>query len=174
MQPALSEQLIELIPRLRRFACGLSGSSDSGDELVQAACERLLQRQTQLRADTRLVSWMYRVIRNLHLDGLRAQSVRERGAETLLREVTESPATADRSMDNHLLLHEVQAAMQRLSEEHRSALMLICVEGISYQDAADILQVPVGTVTSRLVRARKALLKTMGHADGNSVLEASG
>lgn len=171
VQLDLTEQLIELIPRLRRFARGLSGSPDSGDDLVQAACERLLQRQGRLHADTRLLSWMYRVIRNLHVDGLRSQSVRERGAETLLREVSE---TSDRSLDNHLLLHEVQAALQKLSEEHRSALMLICVEGASYQEAADILRVPVGTVTSRLVRARKALLRAMGHEEGNRVLEASG
>ena len=77
-------------------------------------------------------------------------------------------------MENHMRLNEVHEAMQQLSEEHRSALMLICVEGVTYQDAADILQVPVGTITSRLVRARKALLKTMGHADAKSALEASG
>ena len=174
VQLDLSEQLVELIPRLRRFARGLSGSADAGDELVQAACERLLQRQTQLRADSRLASWMYRVIRNLHLDSLRAKSVRDRGAETLLREVSETPVAANRSLDSHLMLHEVQLAMQQLSEEHRSALMLICVEGVSYQDAADILQVPVGTIASRLVRARKALLKTMGHEDAKRALEASG
>ena len=81
VQPDLTEQLIELIPRMRRFATGLSGSTAWGDDLVQTACERLLLRKDSLKADTRLDSWMYQVIRNLHIDGIRAQSVRDRNAE---------------------------------------------------------------------------------------------
>ena len=88
MHPDLSEQLIELIPRMRRFATGLSGSLDRGDELVQAACERLLRHQSRLRAETRLDSWLYQVIRNLHVDNVRAQSVRERGAQQMKQTAT--------------------------------------------------------------------------------------
>lgn len=157
MQDDLNEQLKELIPRLRRFACGLVGSLDRGDELVQAACERLLNHRSRLRPDTRLDSWLYQVIRNLHIDGLRAQTVRDRGAQQIAQAAESMPPSAS-GLDDHLLLHEVQAAMQQLPEEQRSALMLVCVEGFSYKEAAEVLQVPIGTVTSRLVRGRKALI----------------
>jgi RNA polymerase sigma-70 factor (ECF subfamily) len=167
----LSEQLIELIPRLRRFACGLSGSMDRGDELVQIACERLLKGHERLRPDTRLDSWLYRVIRNLHIDAVRAESVRERGAEQLRLAAVPSSLPVN-SLDSHLMLHEVQAAMQELSQDHREALMLICVEGLSYREAAEVLGVPMGTVTSRLLRARQALLKRLGDEDEESAEEA--
>lgn len=161
VQPDLTEQLIELIPRMRRFATGLSGSAAWGDDLVQAACERLLQRKDSLRPDTRLDSWMYQVIRNLHIDGIRAQSVRDRNADEIKLVADLRPVSTD-PMQNHIRLGEVNDAMQLLSEEHRSALMLICVEGLSYKEAAEVLQVPMGTVTSRLVRARKSLVEKLG------------
>lgn len=172
MQADLNKQLTELIPRLRRFAIGLSGSRDKGDELVQRACERLLAHHERLRPDTSLGSWMYRVIRNLHIDTVRAQSVRERGAQQI-RQSAELGLVTGNSMDSILRLHEVHEAMQQLSEEHRSALLLICVEGLSYKEAAETLQVPMGTVTSRLVRARKALLALMREDPGSQDLEAS-
>jgi RNA polymerase sigma-70 factor (ECF subfamily) len=161
-QPDLTQQLIELVPRMRRFAAGLSGSSDRGDELVQAACERLLTRRASLRPDTRLDSWLYQVIRNLHIDGIRAQAVRERGAEKIRRTADLRLVTSD-PVGDHIRLDEVHRVMQELSEEHRAALMLICVEGLSYKEAAEVLQVPMGTVTSRLVRARKSLIEKLGN-----------
>ena len=167
MQPDLSEKLIELIPRMRRFAAGLSGSTDSGDELVQAACERLLLNQAKLRPDTKLDSWLFRVIRNLHIDAIRAQSARERNMREV-GHVAELHLVTSNPMEVGAHLDEVTSAMQQLSEEHRAVLMLICVEGLSYKEAAEVLGVPTGTVTSRLVRARSALMKRLdnGHADG--------
>jgi RNA polymerase sigma-70 factor (ECF subfamily) len=161
VQPDLTEQLIELIPRMRRFATGLSGSTAWGDDLVQAACERLLQRKDALQPDSRLDSWLYQVIRNLHIDGIRAQSVRDRNADEIKLVADLRPVSTD-PMQAHIRLGEVNDAMQLLSEEHRSALMLICVEGLSYKEAAEVLQVPMGTVTSRLVRARKSLIEKLG------------
>ncbi len=172
MQRELSEQLTELIPRMRRFASGLCGSRDHGDELVQAACERLLQHQSRLRPDTRLDSWLYRVIRNLHVDSVRSQTVRDRGAQQIRLNAESEPATHN-NLDNHLRLHEIQQALLQLSEEHRSALMLICVEGLTYKEAAEVLQVPMGTVTSRLGRARKALVAQIGEEARSLDLEAS-
>ena len=172
MQPDLSEQLVELIPRMRRFAAGLSGNADRGDELVQAACERLLRNKDRLRADTRLDSWLYQVIRNLHVDGIRAQSVRDRSAQEM-RQTAELHVVTSTSMESHMMLHELEAAMEELSEEHRAVLMLICVEGLSYKEAANVLQVPIGTVTSRLIRARKALIANLGSKNGDYELEAS-
>jgi RNA polymerase sigma-70 factor (ECF subfamily) len=156
---------------MRRFACGLSGSLDRGDELVQSACERLLKNQQRLRPDTRLDSWMYQVIRNLHLDALRAASVRDRGAQQM-RQAAELRPAVEPPLEGQMALHEVQAQMAKLSEGHRTVLMLVCVEGLSYKEAADVLQVPMGTVTSRLVRARKALIEQLGADNVKLELEA--
>ena len=167
----LDKQLVDLIPRLRRFSRGLTGNREQGDELVQAACERLLRHQSRLRADTRLDSWLFRVIRNLHVDSIRAQAVRDRTAQTVRQEARTREEGID-TLHDHLTVHEVQRAMLRLSEEHRSALMLVCVEGLSYREAAEVLQVPMGTVTSRLTRARKALIAQMAGDDGRIDREA--
>ncbi len=166
MRNDLGEQLKELIPRMRRFACGLAGSIDSGDDLVQAACERLLNHHARLRPDTRLDSWMYQVIRNLHIDGIRSQAVKQRGAETIRQNLV-LVGGSESNLDNHLELHEVQDAMRKLPEEQRAALMLVCVEGFSYKEAAEVLGVPMGTVTSRLVRGRSALIALMEDGSGS-------
>lgn len=167
VQPDLSNKLIELIPRMRRFAAGLCGNADAGDELVQTACERLLLNQAKLRADTKLDSWLYRVIRNLHIDAIRAQSARDRNLQEVGR-VAELRLVKNDDMEVGAHLDEVVTAMQQLSEEHRSVLMLVAVEGMSYKEAAEVLDVPIGTVTSRLVRARSALMKRLDdeHAEG--------
>jgi len=172
VQPDLSEQLVELIPRMRRFASGLCGSTDQGDELVQTACERLLRSQDRLRADTRLDSWLYQVIRNLHIDGIRAQSVRERSAQALKCSAELHVATGS-SVENHMMLHELEDALGELSEEHRAVLLLICVEGLSYKEAAVVLEIPIGTVTSRLIRARKSLISNMTAKNPGGPLEVS-
>jgi RNA polymerase sigma-70 factor (ECF subfamily) len=135
----------------------LTGSLDCGDDLVQAACERLLNHHHRLAPNTRLDSWLYQVIRNLHIDGIRAQAVKHRAAETIRQDLAIVGAT-DSKLDNHLQIHEIQEALGRLPEEQRSALMLVCVEGFSYREAAEVLDVPIGTVTSRLVRGRSALI----------------
>lgn len=172
VQPDLSEQLVELIPRMRRFAAGLCGSTDRGDELVQAACERLLRNKDQLRTDTRLDSWLFQVIRNLHIDGIRAQNVRDRSSREM-QQSAELHVVNSSPMESHMMLHEIEAAMRQLSDEHRTILMLICVEGLSYKESANLLQVPIGTVTSRLVRARKALIAKLGPRHSGHELEAS-
>ena len=107
------------------------------------------------------------MIRNLHIDAIRANSARERN----LREVgyvAELRLVTSNGLEDDAHLDDVAKAMQQLSEEHRAVLMLICVEGLSYKEAAAVLEVPTGTVTSRLVRARNALMKILddGHADG--------
>ncbi len=169
----LIRELKHLIPRMRRFAAGLAGSTDGGDELVQAACERLLRHSVGLRSETRLDSWLYKVIRNLHIDAIRAQSVRDRNAEELRHVTSLRPVDRD-PMDSHLRLREVDQAMAALSEEHRSVLMLICVEGLSYKETAEVLQLPMGTVTSRLVRARQALMERLDQQSAGVDLGASG
>ena len=140
--------------------------------MVQAACERLLNHRARLRPDTRLDSWLYQVIRNLHVDAIRAQSVRDRSAQQI-RLVSESQPVRSNELDDQLHLHDVHEAMLQLPEEQRSALMLVCVEGLSYKEAAEVLQVPMGTVTSRLVRGRKALIAMLESDSAEFGMEVS-
>lgn len=91
-----------------------------------------------------------------------------------MRQVADVSARNADSLEGEMALHEIQRGMAALSEEHRTVLMLVCVEGLSYRETADILQVPMGTVTSRLVRARKALIEQLGEDSVKLELEALG
>ena len=149
------DQLIAVLPRLRRFARGLTGSVVEADDLVQAACERALARRHQFQEGTRFDSWMFRIVQTIWIDQLRARAVRKEESE-----VVEARAGSDepmRRVEARLTLSEVRRAVDRLSPEQRAALLLVTVEGLSYKEAAEVIQVPVGTVMSRLARARLAL-----------------
>jgi RNA polymerase sigma-70 factor (ECF subfamily) len=160
MENSLGQQLIELLPRLRRFAYGLSGNADKGEELLQTACERALAKSDQWQPDSRLDHWMFRIIRNVRIDELRSQSIQKRGMEKITPIYEE--AYDDRYMlDSQIAADEVHQAMNRLSEDHRTILLLVGVEGYAYKEVSEILEIPMGTVTSRLIRARKALLKEL-------------
>jgi len=152
----IREELVALLPRLRRFAYGLSGQRDDADDLVQAACERALERSDQWEPGTRLDSWMYRIIQNLWFDRLRSRKVR---GDLVDIEAIEPRADehAHRAPELRSDLARVSDALQQLRPEHRELLMLVCVEELSYKEAAELLQIPMGTVMSRLARARLAL-----------------
>ena len=150
-------ELVSLLPRLRRFAYGLTGSLDAGDDLVQSACERALMRLDQFQPGTRLDSWMYRIVQNLWIDQRRAQRARpEAGMEPADLE-TLAVGNAESELDSRLALAAVQRAVAELPEDQRAVLLLVCVEGIAYKTAADVLDIPLGTVMSRLARARLAV-----------------
>ncbi len=150
------EELVALLPRLRRFAHGLSQQREEADDLVQEACERALSRSELWTPGTRLDSWMYRIIQNLWYDRLRSRRVR---GETVDADVLDQQADeqAHHLPERRQAVAEVSRRLQALSPEHREVLMLVCVEEHSYKEAADILQIPVGTVMSRLARARLQL-----------------
>lgn len=152
--------MLALLPRLRRFAYGLTGSIDDGDDLVQATCERAIRGIDTWQVGTRLDSWMYRIARNLFLNQVRDRKVRGQHLEIadLDRHASQDGA---REMDAHLTLGAVRRLVGRLPEEQRSVLMLVCVEGLSYKEVAEILDLPMGTVTSRLARARLSLKALM-------------
>jgi RNA polymerase sigma-70 factor (ECF subfamily) len=157
VQEQIRAELVALLPRLRRFAYGLTGSLDEGDDLVQSACERALARLDQFQPGTRLDSWMYRIVQTVWIDRRRAQQ--RRGEASMDPLDMEPLATADaaREMDARLSFQEVRAAVAELPEEQRAVLILVCVEGLAYKAAAEILDLPIGTVMSRLARARLAL-----------------
>lgn len=154
----IADQLIALLPRLRRFARALARNASDADDLVQIALERGLTRFDQWRPETRLEHWMFGILRNAWIDETRARRRRDRihAPEELGEHV------ADRASDAHIQRLSVEAAMERLPEEQRVVVALVLVEGLAYKEAAEVLEVPMGTVTSRLARAREALETLLG------------
>lgn len=150
-----------LLPRLRRFAHGLSRNSADADDLTQATIERALRSRDQWQAGTRLDSWSYRIMRNLWIDAARSQSrraMREAPEEEGLA-VGQDPRDA---MDAAVDLRRIMSAMSRLPDEQREIVALILVEGFGYREVSEMLGLPIGTVSSRLVRGRTALLAMVG------------
>jgi len=152
----LRTRMVELLPRLRRFAVALTGDLDQADDLVQEACMRALSRVEQWQPGTRLDSWMYRIAQNLWLDRMRARKVR---GEQVDVESAEALAGPDGRVvvESRLTLNAVSAAMAQLPDEQRLLIALVCIDGLSYKEAAEITETPIGTVMSRLARARREL-----------------
>ena len=154
----IHEQIIALLPRLRRFARNLTRNNHDADDMVQIALERALARLDQWRRDARLDSWMFKIVRNAWIDEVRSRARRDR---IFLPEESGSDVGVD-AMDEQVTLLSVQAAMLRLPEEQRLAVSLVLIEGLPYKDAAEVLEIPIGTLTSRLARGREALQTLLG------------
>jgi RNA polymerase sigma-70 factor, ECF subfamily len=157
--PEIQHAVVDLMPELRRFARSLTGSADAGNELVQAAYERALNNPEVLSAVEKPASWMYRIIRNLWIDEKR--SARDRLSAPI--EDAEHVATEDteRALSARSTLARVRDVMTALPEEQRVSIMLVCVQGLSYAEAAAELNIPVGTLMSRLCRGRLELARRM-------------
>ena len=158
---SFEDGLSQLLPRLRRFAHGLSRSPADADDLTQMTIERALRSREQWQEGTRLDSWTYRIMRNLWIDTVRS---RQRKAK-----VEAPPEEADRvgvdpgdQIAASIDLRRVMRAMAQLPDEQREVVALILVEGFGYREAAEMLDLPIGTVSSRLVRGRTALLEMLG------------
>ena len=159
----MRHKIVSLLPRLRGFAHALARSTDAADDLVQATCEKALRASDSFVRGTRLDSWMFRIMQNHWID-------------TVRKERPEAPLDADdsslqivgedgqRVTEARLTLATVQELIGRLPEEQRAVLVLVCVEDLSYREAAETLGVPVGTVMSRLSRARAALADAISDA----------
>ena len=156
MNQEIRDELIEMLPRLRRFAFGLTGSMQEADDLVQSACERALDRCHQWLPGTRLDSWMFKIIKNLHIDELRKHKLRGDPVDPDDHQPT-SDNNAHRAAEVRSRLKDVAAAMKQLPDDQQAVLMLVCVEEYSYREAAAIMDIPIGTVMSRLARARAGL-----------------
>ena len=150
---SIHEQIVTLLPRLRRFARNLTRNPHDADDIVQIAVERALTRLDQWRSDARLDSWMFKIVRNAWIDELRSRG--RRGKVFLAAEAGENIGTDSMAREAELL--SVQSAMARLPEDQREAVSLVLVEGLPYREAAEVLDVPIGTLTSRLARGREAL-----------------
>jgi RNA polymerase sigma-70 factor, ECF subfamily len=165
------ERIIEFLPRLRRFAYALTGDLDKADDLVQDTCERALERLHQWKPGTRLDSWMYRIAQNVWFDQYRARKVRRE--QTGLDEVENFAGDDGRLVtESRLTLAEVNEGIGRLPAEQQVLVAMVCVEGLSYKEAASILEIPIGTVMSRLARARQALYSVIAGEPASPVIAA--
>lgn len=162
------EKMIAFLPRLSRFAYSLTGNADQRDDLVQDTCLRALARRHQWQAGTRLESWMFRIAQNLWRDRLRAEKFRGEHVdlETIDLDTAGSASHTDgvSEVETRLALADVVRGLMQLPPEHRVVIALVCVESLTYQEAADVLELPVGTVMSRLARARLALHDAINRA----------
>lgn len=174
MDKRTKAEMIALLPRLRRFARGLTGSEEEADDLVQAACERAIQRIGQWQPGTRLDSWMFRIMQNLWIDAIRVGKLRGSHLSLVDPEGQKAPGMdGEQATMNRLTLEAVRRGVQRLPPDQRSVLLLVCVEGCSYKETAETLGIPVGTVMSRLSRARLALNRMVGGSE-TSIVAAKG
>jgi RNA polymerase sigma-70 factor (ECF subfamily) len=160
MASDVRQEMVALLPRLRRFALVRTGSREAADELVQTACERALARLDQFTPGTRLDSWMFRIIETLWIDTKRYAARRpEAGAKVI--ELMPFDARIHEQAEARADLAIVRAEVARLPEEQRSVLALVAIDGQTYQQAAETLGVPIGTIMSRLSRARRRLVDAL-------------
>ena len=149
----LASDIAALLPRMRRFARSLTFHHEDADDLVQIAMERALARTEQWTPGTRLDSWIFRIIKNAWIDEVRSRARRE---ELFVPEEA-GEHVGDDFAQAHQQRLAIQKAVSLLSEEHRLVVGLVLVDGLAYKDAAEVLEIPIGTLTSRLARAREAL-----------------
>ena len=161
-EPSLQQEIVALLPRLRRFARTLARHPHDADDLVQAAIERALNRLDQPRSDARLDGWMFKIMKNAWIDEVRSRGRRNR----LFAAEQAGENVGDTGNEPQVQALSVQAAMAQLPEDQRVAVGLVLVEGLPYKEAAEVLDIPIGTLTSRLARGRDALQKMLGGRDG--------
>lgn len=153
--------LLALLPRMRRFAAGLTRNLPEADDLCQMTIERALRSRGQWQAGTRLDSWMYRIMRNIWIDEGRATT---RQMKTFVDADEGLTVGQSGGQEARAALTDVDRALAKLPDEQREAVLLVMVEGYTYKEAAEIVECPVGTLNSRLVRGRDALMALLGDA----------
>ncbi len=147
------QEIAALLPRLRRFARTITYNREDADDLVQVAVERALGRSAQWEPGTRLDSWLFRIMKNAWIDEVRTRIRRDR----IFAPEAEGEHVGDDFAEAHQQRLAIQKAIGMLSDDHRIVIGLVLVDGLPYKEAADVLEVPIGTLTSRLARAREAL-----------------
>lgn len=153
--PAL---LPDLLPRLWAFALRITGDRHDAEDLVQLACVRALERSHQLQPDTSPLSWMFSIVHTTWINELRSRNVRGRSRQEWNDSVVETIADPSAQTPETDLMHQqILAAVNNLPDGQREVMLLVAVERFSYKEAAEILEVPIGTVMSRLSRARQTI-----------------
>jgi RNA polymerase sigma factor (sigma-70 family) len=153
--------LVELLPRLRRFARAICPGDADAQDLVQETVARALSARATFRPGTRLDSWAFTIMRRIHIDQGRSKT---RWGRVLRPEDEQTPNVPDGAQAGEALRADalaLQAAIRDLPEDQRLAVALVLVDGLSYAEAAQVMGVPAGTLTSRLVRGRQTLIQTL-------------
>lgn len=150
-----AERLVELIPRLRRYARALVGDRASADDLVQDTLERAWAKLHLYRSGTDLRAWLFTVMHNVHVNKLRARRATD-ALDEEMPELAQRPPQGDA-----LLVRDLDRSMAQLPAEQRAVLLLVALEDMSYEEVARTLGIPMGTVMSRLSRAREKLRSLM-------------
>ena len=153
---AFEQEIVDLLPRLRRLARVLTRDASTADDLVQIAVERALTRRDQWRPGTRLDSWVMRIMKNAWIDETRSRArwgkvLEAEDAGVHAADVSGQPAEQ----------MAIAQAMAALPDDQRIAVALVLVDGLSYAEAADLLEIPPGTLNSRLTRGRMALMEAL-------------
>jgi RNA polymerase sigma-70 factor (ECF subfamily) len=148
----MGELLVTQIPRLRRYARALTRSAEAADDLVQDCLERAWRKAHRWTPGTDLRAWLFTVMHNVYVNHVRRQ---QPVTEPMERNDYQDPRP--QSLDGELDMRDLEAGLAQLSDDQREVLLLVCLEELSYEQAADVLGVPVGTVMSRLHRARERL-----------------
>lgn len=152
--------MLLILPRLRRFALSLTRRADLADDLVQSTCEKALANQSSWQPGTRFDAWMFRIMRNAWIDTYRRKKTA--GTHDDLDLHPDIPGEAGNVAETRLTLKAVWNAIGSLPGQQREVLLLVCVEELTYAEAAEVLSVPVGTVMSRLARAREKVAQLAG------------
>jgi len=161
---SMKEQLMELLPALRRFSWSLTNSVHDADDLLQDTVERLLSKGVP--EDVELARWAFTVCRNLWVDEYRSRKVRQ--TVDLDPDLSEAgQVDGEKDVHTQMDLAQVNRAMQNLPQEQHLVLAMIAVQGLSYKGVAEVLDIPLGTVMSRLARARSNLMELMTHSSEN-------
>lgn len=153
------DEIEQSVPGLRRYARALTRNADRADDLVQDCIERALRKQGLFRPTGPLQAWLYRILLNLYRNGLR--QTKRRGDHVSIDAMLVEPAVPA-PQPGRIALAEMSRAIDQLPDEQREALLLVVLEGMSYEEAAGILDIPAGTLMSRLSRARTALRQLTG------------
>lgn len=161
MDPAFGEELVRFLPNLKRFALSLSRRGDIADDLVQITVERAIAGHAGYDPRQRIEPWLFRIMRNAWIDMIRRQKTQ--GTQVDVVEIPEAlPIDSGPQIEARLMLRAVWEAMLTLPQEQREILHLVCIDELSYAEAAEALEIPRGTVMSRLSRARRALSEKLG------------
>jgi len=166
-QDALSADLPALLPRLWRFALRLAGDRHDAEDLVQRACVRALERRHQLQPGTSTLSWLFSIVHSVWINELRARQIRNHGSMQWSEELADTVADpVARNPEMYALHQQIISAVEKLPDAQRTVMLLVAVEGLSYREAATVLDVPIGTVMSRLARARLTIGESFGAPAG--------
>jgi len=168
-QDGLSAELPALLPRLWRFALRLAGDRHDAEDLVQRACVRALERRSQLQPGTSTLSWLFSIVHSVWLNEVRARQIRSHGSMQWSEELADTvPDTGASNPEEYTLHQQVISAVEKLPDAQRTVMLLVAVEGLSYREAATVLDVPIGTVMSRLARARLTIGASFGTPGGEA------